>query len=162
MSFQTTINYQPGTAVAGDFASNNPRATVLAGPGGLVAGTGGLTVATFAWVQSDGVTVLNVGSTAPSGFISRQDMQAIISTYGAEAGSTIPAGFGVTLYNKGDFFVTTGTAATVGQKIFASTTTGAIETGAAGATISGYIETDFYVASAGAANSLIKMSSTAI
>lgn len=161
-SFQTTMNYQPGNLQAGDFASNNPRANVLAGPGGLVAGTGGVTVATFGWVQTDGKTVLNAGTTAPSGFISRQDMQAVITVYGAGYGNTIPAGFQVTLYNKGDFGVETTTAATVGQKIFASTTTGAVQTGAAGATISGYVETPFYVASAGAANTVIKMSSTAV
>lgn len=162
VSFQTTLNYQPGNAVAGDFASNNPRATVLAGPGGLVAGTGGVTVGTFAWLQSDGVTVLNAGTGAPSGFISRQDMEAIITTYGQGYGNTIPAGFMVTLYNWGDFWVTTTTTATIGQKIFASTTTGAIQTGAAGATIAGYAETPFYVASAGAANALIKMSAVAV
>lgn len=139
MPFQTTINYQPGAAVAGDFASNNPRANVLAGPGGLVVGTGGLNIATFGWVQSDGITVLNsqlTGLVAPSGYVSRQDMQAIISAYLAEYGNTIPAGFGCTLYNAGDFWATTTTSATVNQKVFASLLNGTIATAATGSTIS--------------------------
>ena len=136
-SFQTSVNYQPGNAVAGDFASNNPRSVVLAGPGGLVAGTGGLNIATFGWVQSDGVTVLNNGQGAPSGFASRQDMNALITTYGAGYGVNVPAGFGVTLYNGGDFFAKTLNAATVGQSVFASYVGGNIECAAAGVTIAG-------------------------
>ena len=42
-------------------------------------------------------------------------------------------------------------AATVGQKIFAKLSDGSVTTGAAGATISGYVETKFVVGSAAAA-----------
>lgn len=161
-SFQTAVQYQPGNAVAGDFASNNPRATVLAGPNGLVAGTGGVNIGTFAWVQADGATVINSGTAAPSGFVDRPDNYALVLTYGANPSFNVPAGFGVTLMNAGDFWAETTTVATVGQKVFASTTTGAIQTGAAGATITGYVETSFYVASAAAANALMKISSRAV
>lgn len=161
-SFQTAINYQPGAAVAGDFASNNPRSNVLAGPGGLVAGAGGVTIGAFCWVQADSITVLNSGATAPSGLIGRADMRGIITDYGAGYGFTIPQGYEVTAYNGGDFWVETTTAATVGQSVFASTTTGQIATGAAGATIAGFVQTIFVVASAGVANGLIKISSAAI
>jgi len=162
MPFQTTLNYQPGNAVAGDFASNNPRSNVLAGPGGLVAGTGGLTIATFGWVQTDGITVLNSGTTAPSGFVSRQDMEAVIATYLAEYGNTIPAGFQVTLYNAGDFWATTTTAAVPGDVVYADLTTGAIQTGPAGTVPTGYIATNFVAASTAAANTLVKISSRAV
>jgi hypothetical protein len=162
VSFQTTVNYQPGAAVAGDFASTvaaTVNAVVLAGPGGLVAGTGGLTVGQFAWVQADGVTALATGTGMPSGFLSRQDMLALITTYGAGFGALVPAGYGVTLYNGGDFWASTTTTATVGQKVFASLTASTIATGTAGGTVTGFAETMFYVASAGAANTLIKISS---
>lgn len=162
MPFQTTLNYQPGNAVAGDFASNNPRSNVLAGPGGLVAGTGGVVVATFGWVQTDGVTVLNSGTTAPSGFVSRQDMEAVIATYLAEFGNTIPAGFQVTLYNGGDFWVSTTTAAVVGNTVYANETTGVVACAAAGSPPIGFIATGFIVASTAAANTLVKISSKAV
>ncbi len=159
-SFQTATNYQPGNAVAGDFASNNPRSVVLAGPGGLVAGTGGVNVGTFGWVQSDGITVLATGTTTPSGFVSRQDMQAIIATYGASFGTNIPAGFGVTLYNGGDFFAFTTTAATAGQTVYVSQTTGAIQVAASLPT--GYVATNFVAATSASANTLVKISSKAV
>lgn len=159
-SFQTSTNYQPGNGVAGDFASNNPRSTVLAGPGGLVAGAGGVTVGTFGWVQADGITVLATGTTTPNGFVSRQDMQAIIATYGAGYGNNIPQGFGVTLYNGGDFFAYTTTAAVAGQTVYVSQTTGAIEVAAS--LPSGYVATNFIAGNAALANSLVKISSKAL
>jgi len=54
MPFQTVINDQQAPAVAGDFASTNPFANVLAGPGALVAPAGGLIVGNFAWVGPQG------------------------------------------------------------------------------------------------------------
>ena len=55
--FQKQVNLTPAPAVAGDFASTNPRASVPAGPGGLVAGLTGVIVGQFAWVDpADGVT----------------------------------------------------------------------------------------------------------
>lgn len=155
MGFQSTIHNDPNPAVAGDFASANPRASLLAGPGTLVAGSGGCNVGLFAWAASDG-TVTNAGSNAPSGFVHR-DMQALITTWLAEASMNIPEGQPVTLMTAGDFWAKTLTVATVGQKVFASNTDGTVKTGAAGATISGYTETDFSVGSAGAANDLIKI-----
>jgi hypothetical protein len=160
--FQTAVNFQPGNAVAGDFASNNPRASVLAGPNGLVAGTGGINIGTFGWVQADGVTVLNSGTVAPSGFVDRPNNYSITTAYGGAPTFAVPEGFGVTLMNAGDFWAETTTAATIGQAIFASTTTGAIQTGTAGAVITGYVQTNFYVASAAAANTLVKISSRGV
>ncbi|MDD5325892.1 MAG: hypothetical protein PHR71_11405 [Polaromonas sp.] len=127
MGFQRTVNLTPAPAVAGDFASANPRATVLAGPGGLVAGVGGVTVGKFAWVDDDGLTVLSHGTAtrAPNGFVHREQ-QALIQTYLAESGMNIPVGFPVTLHNEGDFWATlTGAnAATIGAAIYADYDTG--------------------------------------
>jgi hypothetical protein len=104
--FQNVVNQNPAPAVAGDFASSNPRATVLAGPGSLVAGLAGVTVGKFAWVnQSDNRTVNNFGAApnAPDGFVHR-DQQAIITAYLGTASMLVPQGFPITLFRSGDFW----------------------------------------------------------
>jgi len=132
--FQRTVNLTPAPAVAGDFASANPRASVLAGPGGLVAGSAGVTVARFGWIDDDDVTVRSYGTqaTAPHGFVHREQ-QALITTYLAEASNLIPAGLPVTLSNEGDYWalVTGSTAATRGATVYATYDTGAITIGSA-------------------------------
>lgn len=149
MGFQTQVNLTPAIGLNGDFASGNPRASFPSPEGGFVAGSGGVTVGRFAWVStSDGKTVLNTGTGKPQGFIHREQ-QAFITTYLAESGNSVPAGQPVTLMSKGDYFATaTVAAATIGQKVFAKLADGTVQTGAAGATISGYIETDFTVSRA--------------
>lgn len=171
--FQTQVNYQPAPAVAGDFASANPRSVVLAGPGSLVAGTNGVTVGVFAWAASSGTAdpstgetdfyniVSNAGSGVPTGFVHREQ-QALITVWLQAATMVIPQGLPVVLNSAGDFWAATATTATVGQKVFASNTTGAISTGTAGATIAGSTETKWYVMSAGAVGELIKISSWAL
>lgn len=145
--FQKQVNLTPAPAVAGDFASSNPRATVLAGPGGFVAGLLGVTVGKFAWVDDDGVTVQSFGTAtkAPNGFVHREQ-QALITMYLAESGMNIPHGFPVVLHNQGDFWaINKGpNACAVGDAIYAdysngdvytvSAPTGASATGAMGAT----------------------------
>lgn len=150
--FQSVINQYPAPAVEGDFASANPNASLLAGEGALVTGTSGVTVGRFAWAVAG--VVSNAGSGVPSGFVHREG-QASIVTWLAESSMLIQAGREVTLMTRGDFWARTSTVATVGQKVFASLTTGQVQTGAAGATISGYIETPFVVGSAAAANELV-------
>lgn len=150
--FQSVINQYPAPAVEGDFASANPNASLLAGEGALVTGTSGVTVGRFAWAVAG--VVSNAGSGVPSGFVHREG-QASIVTWLAESSMLIQAGREITLMTRGDFWARTSTVATVGQKVFASLTTGQVQTGAAGATITGYIETPFVVGSAAAANELV-------
>jgi hypothetical protein len=162
MTFQTSVNVTQAPAVAGDFASTNPRHSVLSVPGGFVAGASGLTVGLFAWADSTGIILSNTGSGAPTGFVHR-DLQGLIGTYLAGSGMLIPAGMGVgELFNGGDFWVKNAGAGavTVGMKAFANNTTGAISFAAAGATVSGATETKWFAMSAGAASELIKMSNT--
>lgn len=154
--FQKQVNLTPAPAVAGDFASANPRAVALAGPGGLVAGSGGVTVGRFAWIDdADGVTVRSHGTFTgkPSGFVHR-DMQALITDYLGESSMKIPQGFPVTLFAEGDFWALVGgsTAATVGATVYAnyadggitigSAATGASVTGSMGATFTASADTD--------------------
>lgn len=156
MGFQSVINQQPAPAVEGDFASANPNASVVAGDTALITGSAGVTVGRFAWATAAGV-VSNVQTTgAPTGFVHRQQ-QAFITTWLGRSSMLIPAGIGMALMSAGDFWgrsVTT--AATIGQKVFASITDGTICTGAAGATIAGFVETKFVVQSVAAAGELVK------
>jgi hypothetical protein len=153
--FQSVINQYPAPGIEGGFASTNPHATYLAGEAALVAGTNGLTIGRFAW-DVNGVAS-NAGTGAPSGFVHR-DGQAVITTWLGDASNVIQSGREVTLMVAGDFWARTSTAATRGQKIFASITTGQIQTGAAGATIAGYAETNFEAGSVAAAGELVKIS----
>lgn len=119
MGFQTQVNAQQAPACAGDFASANPRAAVVSPESGFVAGAAGVTVGRFAWIQSDGVTVLNTGTGKPDGFIHREQ-QALISTYLAESGNLIPVGFPVTLMRTGDYYALASvSAAAKGEKAYA-------------------------------------------
>lgn len=157
MGFQTQVNAQQAPAVAGDFASSNPRAAVVAPEGGFVAGAAGVTVGRFAWVQSDGKTVLNTGTGKPDGFVHREQ-QAFITTYLAEASNVVPVGQPVTLMRTGDYFATaTGNSAVKGEKAFAKLADGTVEFDAAGATVAGFIETDFVCTQAAGSGELAVM-----
>lgn len=143
-SFQTQVNVQPAPAVAGDFASANPRFTVDAGPGGLVAGPNGVNVGLFAWATSplDGdnapAVVNNYGTGQVTGFVHREQ-QALIVNYLAAASQNVPAGFPVTLYNGGDFWVKNdgATQALVGQKAYANYANGKVTFAATGTPTTG-------------------------
>jgi hypothetical protein len=125
--FQTQVNLLQAPAVEGDFASANPRSTVLAGPGGLVAGQFGATVGRFGWVDPDMRTVNSFASSnvAPDGFLHR-NMQALITIYLAAASLLVPEGFALALFNGGDFWVKNqGPAAlTKGATVYAGFTDG--------------------------------------
>lgn len=149
--FQGQVNVQPAVGVEGDFcAFGMARATVLAGPGGLVAGPLGCTVGRFAWyggpVDPDGTPTqansaftdpsvvfaagtLPYGTVAgmPAGFVHREQ-QALITAYLADATQTVPVGFPVTLWRSGDFWVKNkGTiTAQIGMKAYANFADGSI------------------------------------
>jgi outer membrane lipoprotein SlyB len=55
----------------------------------------------------------------------------------------VPVGATVTVAVEGDFLVQPAASVTKGQKVFASLTTGAVSGGAAGANVSGSIETNW-------------------
>jgi hypothetical protein len=164
MAFQTTMQVTQAPGVAGDFASANPRHSTLSVPGGYVAGPNGLTIGLFAWADTTTGTVLaNTGTGAPTCFVHRAN-QALLTAYLAEYGMTIPAGMGVgEMFDAGDFFVkNAGAGATTrGMKAFANTTNGTISFAAAGATVTGSVETKYFCHTINAAGELVKMSSTA-
>ena len=137
--FQTGVNTLQAPAVEGDFCDVNPRYTVDAGPGGLVVGPGAVTIGRFAWAQapSDGdgspSRVSNAGWGPVTGFLAREQ-QGLNTTYLADAGMQIPAGFGCTLFSGGGFWAkNAGTnIAQNGMKAFANLLTGAVTFAAAG------------------------------
>lgn len=135
--FQQTVNAQQAAAVAGDFASANPRSSVVSHEGGFVADTAGVTVARFAWMVNGKVN--NFGTGVPTGFVHRRQAQALITTYLGETSNLIPQGFEVTLMKDGDYWVAPLVAtASIGQKVFANFADGTIQTAAAGSTIAGF------------------------
>ena len=151
MPFPSQVNVQPAIAVAGDFASTNPRSTVLAGAGGLVAGAAGVIVGRFAWLNYNaadpenapiivsnnfsGIIPGGAGTVMPAGFVHREQ-QGLITSYLQESGMTIPAGFPITVMNGGDVFVVNSGsgAAQVGMYAFANFANG-LATFAAGGTV---------------------------
>jgi hypothetical protein len=162
MTFQQNVNVTQAIGVAGDFASANPRFSVLSQPGGFVAGAGGLTIGLFAWMDTATATILlNAGSGAPTGFVHRA-MEGVNFTYFASAsGMVIPQGFPVgELMSGGDFLVKNdgAGAVTVGLKCFASNTTGKAAFASAGGTVAGSTETKWWAMSAAAAGELVKIS----
>lgn len=132
--FPTAVRVQQAPAVAGDFASNNPRFSVLAGQGAFVAGVGGVTVGQFVWVNpATRVEVVNHGVGSPIGIIGRE-LQALITDWLGEATMVVPEGIAVTPYNGGDFWVTNAGSAEVtpGMKAYANYLTGAVTFAATG------------------------------
>ena len=151
MAFQQHVNIQPAPGVEGDFASVNPRATVLAGPGALVAGPAGLTVGRFAWVDPGGaLAASNYGVGTPDGFVAREQ-QALITVWLAEASMVIPSGMICTLFSAGDFWVKNagGNVVVPRQKAYASFGSGSVTFGATGATPAGAVGTAAIAAGAG-------------
>lgn len=143
--FQTAVNTQPAVGVAGDFADANVRTALMAGPGGIVAGTGGLTVGLFAWVSAypldpdgTGQQATNSGQGVPSGFVGRAQ-QGLITTFLAGSSQVIPQGFDVTLFTGGGFWAKNdGTViAAPGMKAYASISTGKVRFGLAGSATQG-------------------------
>lgn len=130
--FQQQVNQYPAPAVEGDFASDNPAASVDAGPGQLVAGSNGVVVGRFAWAVNG--VVSNAGTGVPTGFVHR-DLQALNYNLLSQSTMTVPEGYPVTLMSAGDFWARSTDPAAVGQKIFASLADGSVIADAAGSSI---------------------------
>ena len=132
--FQTKVTVQPGIGIEGDFASTNPRYSVLAGAGGILAGDQGLTVGRFAWLTDEHVDDVgapavanNFGFGPVAGFIHREQ-QGLITQYLQSATMFIPAGFGVTVMSGGDFVVRNrgNNQALPGMKAYANVADGSV------------------------------------
>src|SRR4051812_44935124 len=113
--FQGTVNVQPAPAEAGDFASRNPRAVALSGPGQFVAPDDGVAVGRFCWVDTNTGTVSQ--SYVPGyqiGFIHRNNQAVIVEFLGFNTMQVL-AGLPVTPFIQGDFWATFAGGATPGH-----------------------------------------------
>lgn len=148
--FPNQVNAMQAPGVEGDFASANPRFTVLAGEGALIAGQGvidgelveGIVVGRFGWlsyerVDSDNAPAIidTFGAGQPAGFVHRQQI-GYITPYLATASMIYTKGQAATLFNGGDFWVKNrgATYAQVGMKAFANFADGSVYFAAAGST----------------------------
>lgn len=145
--FQKTVNNQPAPGIEGAWASANPYATYVTGPGGLVSGPA-LTVARFGWATpkadgTEGEVVNNSAalvapgvSRAPSGFIANEQ-QAMSVTFLAEYGMQMLPGQAMELFTRGDFWMKFGSAVARDQKVFANLLDGSAQAAATGSVIAG-------------------------
>jgi hypothetical protein len=133
---QNQVNVVPAPGVEGDFANANPRFNVIAGPGGLIAGVGGVTAGRFCWqvpgsldVDSGPQAVVSNGGGLPLGIVHRA-MQGLIPNPLVQPNATlvIPQGFMVSAFSGGDFWVRNAgtTQAVFGQKAYARFADGAV------------------------------------
>jgi hypothetical protein len=140
--FPSQVNVVPAVGVEGDFASVNPRASVVNGPGAFVAGSSGVNVGRFAWADANNLTVSNFGGGAPTGFVARAQ-QALITAFLAESSMQVPTGMPVTLYSTGDYWVKNAGASSsaIGQAAYVNNSTGQVQFGSnfAGASVTGSI-----------------------
>ncbi len=161
MAFQESVDIYRGVGQVGHPASSSPIIAAAGGPGAFKATSAGVSIATFVFRDAtDPKIVTNVAPTSttkPVGFI--QNLAQAIIGYGQSASMLIRGGAEVSPKVGGDFWVKSKTVATVGQKVFASVTDGTISTAAAGATVAGSVETDWYVSQGAAVGDLVIISS---
>lgn len=162
--FQEQVNILPAIGVPGQHMSTNPLVSTQKGY--CAADT--VTIGGFVWAATVGENdandafVKSTGTGAPLGFAVREITNPL--GYNQPAFNTVPKGFPVSVAVKGDFAVITGTAATVGQSVFAVLADGSIKTGRAGGTVDGAKETDYKVVNingGGAAGDIIVISNWA-
>jgi len=153
---QKTVGMGIAPGVPGDKATLNPTAYTVHNP---IAEGAGVTVGGFVWPGTDVEHQAKVGGTgAPLGIVER--LLVYLGACGIYDTTTLelPEGSPLTVIVRGDVYVTTATAATVGQKVYAVLADGTIKTDASGETVDGAIETAWVVKSAGAAGDTIIIS----
>lgn len=172
MPFQTTVRSDPAPAFEGDWASANPHTSMLTPGNGDPAlatyvawkvGAGGAFVGRFGFAN---LSTGEVTSAAPAvaanlmrvGFIGR-DQPVIIQGYLAGDALAMYQGQEIDIMDGGDVWARFPNGGTVGQKVFASTTTGlAVGTAATGGTVTGAVETRWFLDSPVANGDLGKIS----
>lgn len=164
MGFQKQVNTTQAPGLPGDFASANPRSTVLAGEGALVAGNGvlagvlqqGVVVGRFGWLSYERAdndlapaVVDTFGTGLPAGLVHRSQ-EGLITIWLDTATQILPKGYQVTLFDSIDMWVRNdgATAALVGMKAFAAFADGSVSFANAGATPGGASGSESSIAAA--------------
>lgn len=152
--FQNKVNLYPAIGAPGAFASVNP---VVNPALGRVAGAD-IPIGGFCWDSTtvDG-EVLATGTGKPLGFVAREIAYPIVDVMTGEQ-NFVPEGYPVSVQIRGDFYVQVAASVTKGQKVFAVLATGAVTSGAAGATVSGAVETDWFYTADAAADDVVIIS----
>ena len=143
MAFQEQVGRYRAQGVAGQAAT--PDQSVYTVKNYLSDGT--VRVGTFAFVSAeaaDKATANNASAASVLGLVERV-IQYPIYQVDQSALTAIPDGCALTIAVRGDYYVETTAAATVGDAVFASTTDGTIKTAAAGSMQGGYVETPWRV-----------------
>lgn len=129
-------------------------------PNTLAASDDTIKVGAFVWLNATSPEALadSKGTGAPVGFVERNQIYYNEAVIGEDAKGTlaVPEGSVLTVATKGDFWATSTTAATVGQKVLVTNADGKISTGASAG--SGQTDTGWVVATAGAAGDPIIIS----
>lgn len=136
--FQTFVNNELPIAVPGDFASANPRASVVGGPGAYVAPIAGTNVGVFAWFDpTTGIASSYYKPNSFLAFVHRQN-QALITVFLGIASTVVPDGEIVADgMIQGDFYGAFQAGASVGQKVYANPQTGALTANTTGNGVAG-------------------------
>ena len=157
---QQSVNSRAAIGLEGDFASANPRHSMVAISdfGGGVANTGklisgasslidpstgltetGLIIGRFGFARNDTgvVTNSNPGVAYRVGFIHRDQVGILITRYAGRAVFYMQPGRELTIFDAGDFLARFAGGAIPGQKVFASLQDGSAIAAAAGSTIAG-------------------------
>lgn len=129
--FQRVVNQQPAPAVAGDFASNNPRSSIIppVEAGFVVAAAQAVTIGYFAFGGANGQVYSSLaaaGAGASVGFVCRQANipSVLITSFLGENKMTLNDGLPCTLHASGDYWAPL-VGGAVGDPVFALEATGA-------------------------------------
>jgi hypothetical protein len=156
--FQQYVNQQPAPGVEGDFAGNNPKASLPPPVEGSLKVAAGQTlrVGYFGWAGINGLVYSSAAGAAAVGlagvgFVARppNEPSALITAFLGESVMTLQAGMPVTLLTAGDFWAAFAAGAAQNVAVYATAATGAPTTTAGGNTA-----TTFKTASVAAANAV--------
>lgn len=141
--FQKVVNAQPALGVEGDWAGNNPRASlppVVAGAYKVAPGQS-VRVGYFAWAGLDGLVYSSAAAAgavgvAGVGFVQRSSNEpsALITAFLGESVMTLQAGLPCTLITAGDVYGNFAAGAAANVAVYATAATGAPTTTAGGNT----------------------------
>lgn len=139
-TFQTVVNPFGSSlplGIEGDFCSANPRASMLAGEGQLIAGAAPVTVGRFGFADANGLVSNNASGYKRVGFIGLRGQLVLITPWLGSFGMQIQPGFDMTMFESADVFIRFAAGAALGQKVFASYEDGSAIAGTAGSTPAG-------------------------
>ena len=155
MALQSSVGLYAPVAVPGQAAT--PNQSIYTAKTYLADDTYGVKVGQFVWIDSDGnASNTQVASTLPLGLAERV-IDVPNYTVTSEGTMVVPPTMPVTVAVKGDYYVKTLTAATVGQAVFAMLD-GTVKTAASGSSVTDGIETSWRVKTTGSANDIILIS----